>query len=67
MTDEKPKRTKLRIVGDGHPLTTRIETDDGQIVSGVVSISWDLRNNDDRAECTLRLDNVLVEVDPEAE
>lgn len=62
MTDERPKRTKLRIVSDGNPGNTQVLTEDGQAVSGVVAITWSVRW-DDFARCTIELSHGQVEID----
>lgn len=63
MTDQRTsKRTKLRIISDGNPLSTRVLTDDGQEILGVTAITWTIRW-DAFATCTLELSHGQVELD----
>lgn len=37
--------TRLRVVSDGTPRNTRVETEDGTLVKGVQAVQWNLELN----------------------
>lgn len=40
MAAEPTKSTRLKIVSDGTYFTTKVMTEDGQVIDGVTSITW---------------------------
>lgn len=63
MTDRDHSETRLRIVGDGTPGGTHVETSHGQRIKGVTAVRWSMAVGEARGALQVEVADCEVDVD----